>query len=151
MNYTLQQIRSDLRALAERLDAYESKSVSIPGRMITGFDLHPGERHIGTILDNDGHGHHIIRLPYDRDIRLTWQEAMEYAEQEGAELPDRVKGALLYAKREADEYAAEYHWTREQHAVDSGYAWLQSFDHGYQFSQPKSIKYRVVLVRRVFI
>ena len=35
MNYTLQQIRSDLRTIAERLDAYEAKSVSIPGRMIT--------------------------------------------------------------------------------------------------------------------
>ena len=151
MNSTLQQIRNDLRTIAERLDAYESKSVSIPGRMITGFDLHPGERHIGTILGDDGQGHHIIRLPYDRDKRLTWQEAMEYAAQEGAELPDRVESALLYAKCEADEYAAEYHWTREQHDGDESYAWLQNFGYGNQGSYRKNSKYRVVLVRRVAI
>ena len=149
MNYTLQQIRSDLRALAERWDAYEAEPISIPGWTVPGFNLHLGERHIGTILSDDGHGHHIIRLPYDQDKRLTWQEAMEYAEQEGAELPDRVEGALLYAKREADEYAAEYHWTREQLAGHESYAWLQSFGYGSQSLIHKDFKYRVVLVRRI--
>ncbi|MFA7278606.1 MAG: hypothetical protein WC100_00760 [Sterolibacterium sp.] len=113
--------------------------------------LRYGERYVGAILGKDGHGHHVIRLPYERDKQLNWKDAMAYAAQEGAELPDRVESALLYAKREPDEYVAEYHWTREQDAGNESYAWLQSFLNGGQTIIHKDVKYRVVLVRRVAI
>ena len=113
--------------------------------------MNEGERYICAILDENGHGHHIIRLPYEPNKQLTWKKAMEYAAKKGAELPDRIEGALLFGKRKEGEYAEAYHWTREQDADYESCAWLQSFDYGGQLNIHKDYKYRVVLVRRVAI
>ncbi len=125
-------------------------TTTAPGAL-TRPPLRYGERYIGAILGDDGHGHHIIRPPYERDKQMTWNAAMEHAARDGAELPDRVESALLHAKREAGEFAEEYHWTREQLAGTESYAWIQSFDYGYQDSGHKDGEFRVVLVRRVAI
>jgi hypothetical protein len=110
-----------------------------------------GERYIGTILRADGSGHHIYRLPIVRGQNMTWNDAMAYAKDQAAELPDRVEGALMFASREEAEYEEAWYWTREQHAGNDDYAWCQNFGYGYQSYYHKSLSNRVVLVRRVSI
>ncbi len=110
-----------------------------------------GERYVGTIIRADGTGHHIYRLPIERGKKMKWAKAMEYAKEKGAELPDRVEGALMYATREDGEYEPEWYWTREQHAGYVDYAWCQDFGGGGQGDDRKDGDCRVVLVRRVAI
>ena len=150
---TLDSIKSDLGSLTLRVAAFESQNKRKTVATLVGdIDIQQDCVYVGLIVSADrAKSHHIIRLPYERDRLMTWNAAMEYAAQEGAELPDRVEGALLYAKRQAGEFADAYHWTREQGAGDESYAWIQSFDNGYQRSNHKGLKYRVVLVRRITI
>ncbi|MBI4997828.1 MAG: DUF1566 domain-containing protein [Rhodocyclales bacterium] len=110
-----------------------------------------GERYAGTIIRADGSGHHIYRLPMTVAIKVKWAEAMKFAEEQGAELPDRVEGAMLFATREKGEFEPEWYWTREQYAGYDGYAWCQYFGDGNQYSLHKDDDARVVLVRRVAI
>jgi hypothetical protein len=110
-----------------------------------------GERYVGTIIRADGTGHHIYRLPLERGKKMKWAKALDYAKEKGAELPDRVESALMYATREEGEYEPEWHWTRDQHAGSVVYAWCQLFDGGGQYFSHKDGAYRVVLVRRVAI
>ena len=110
-----------------------------------------GERYVGTIVRADGTGHHIYRLPIEHGKKLSWAKAMEYAKEQGAELPDRVEGALLFATKEDCEFEAEWYWTREQHAGYDACAWCQYFLDGHQDYSPKGYDFRVVLVRRVAI
>lgn len=110
-----------------------------------------GERYVVTIIRADGTGHHIYRLPLERGKKMKWAKALEYAKEKGAELPDRVEGALLFATREEDEYEPEWYWTREQHAGNDACAWCQTFAGGTQDGYRKDDGYRVVLVRRVAI
>ena len=121
----------------------------------TAQPTHPvpneGDRYVGAILRADGSGHHLYRLPLEKGLKKTWPEALAYATEQGAELPDRVESALLFNTREDGEFEREWYWTREQHAGDDAYAWCQTFGLGGQNYDLKDDELRVVLVRRVAI
>ena len=65
-------------------------------------------------------------------------------------LPYRAEQALLFANV-PELFESEWYWSREQHAADSGYAWLQGFGYGYQGLYHKSSDYRARAVRRLVI
>jgi hypothetical protein len=110
-----------------------------------------GERYIGAIMYADGTGHHIYRLPIQLGQTMTWNDAMDYAKEQGAELPDRVESALMFATREVGEFRAWPYWTRDQYAGNGDGAWCQTFNNGHQSYDHKDGSNCVVLVRRVAI
>lgn len=144
----LTQIKQDLEVLVRRVLVLENSQKVIKTRF-GDIILNSDERYIGAIIDEDCRGYHIIRMPYNSDVLLTWTAAMDFAKVAGGELPDRVEGALLFARRKTGEFATEYHWTREQYAGNESSAWVQSFDYGGQDHRRKDFKYRFVLVRRI--
>lgn len=119
--------------------------------------LHDGEIYVGAIISADGsRNHHLILLPESAE-NLVWKDAIAWAESIGGELPDRVESALLFAHvkdqfdQKKDQFDQKWYWTREQHAADSLFAWVQSFSYGYQHDIYKYNQLRARAVRRVLI
>jgi hypothetical protein len=143
---TLDDIKATQAKLATMIAAFERQS-AFPVT-IAPPDLEDGEVWLGAIVSADGRKReHVILLPGDSDPK-RWKEQMAWAESLGGELPDRVEGALLFATLK-DEFREEAYWTREQHAVDSDYAWCQNFGDGNQYSSGTDYKLRARAVRRV--
>ncbi len=116
----------------------------------TRHPLQPGEIYVGTITTAGSYGsYHLILLPGETED-LEWQQAMDWAKENGGELPNRVEGALLFATFK-DKFAAEAYWTREQSITNSGWAWYQSFTVGSQGGTRKSHALRARAVRRLVI
>lgn len=110
-------------------------------------ELNEGEIYVGAVVNSDGTGHHIILLPGDND-NATWQAQMDWANNIGGDLPDRVESALLFQKFK-DQFKECGYWTNEAHASDAGYAWYQFFIYGYQINWRKGYYNRARAVRRV--
>lgn len=112
--------------------------------------LNPGEKFVGVIVSADGkYRHALILLPGEAEPH-NWQAQMAWAASIGGDLPDRVESALLFATLR-DDFKEEWYWTNEQHAADSGYAWVQNFGYGYQYINRKSDSDRARAVRRIKI
>jgi len=111
-------------------------------------ELNPGERYIGAIVSAEGIATHIILLP--GVTRANWQAAKEWAASIGGDLPNRVEQALLFATAK-EEFEPNYHWSNEQHASDSDYAWITTFFNGYQDSLNVTAQLRARAVRRLVI
>lgn len=104
-----------------------------------------GEIYAGAIINPDGTGHHIIRLPGDNDD-ATWDEQMEWAKSIGGDLPDRVEQAMFY-KHLPEQFKKDWYWSNTQR--EAGSAWGQYFfigDQGWDYTDGKC---RAVAVRRV--
>lgn len=109
--------------------------------------LAEGEIYIGAIGDKAGNLHHIILLPGDNDD-ATWQGQMEWAKSIGGDLPSRVEQAMLWDNHR-DQFKKTWYWSNETHHAESGWAWLQLFDSGYQYSDHKNFELRARAVRRL--
>lgn len=121
-----------------------------PQRSIEQPALRDGEHYAGIMLGKDGAAsHHLILLPGDRDDG-PWQDAMDWAQSIGGELPTRREQALLYANL-PEQFKSEWYWSCEQHAAGSDYAWLQHFGDGSQNLNRKSNTNRARAVRRLTI
>ena len=113
-------------------------------------ELNTGEIYVGAIISADGTKRdHIILLP-DTKEEINWQDSMEWAKSIGGDLPTRCESALLFATMK-DQFKPEWHWTNEQHADNSVYAWTQLFDNGAQCDTRKSIELRARAVRRLSV
>ena len=77
---------------------------------------------------------------------LTWQQAGEWAAEQGGLLPTRPVAALLFANVKA-QLQPEWHWTADEHSAS--YAWDCTFSDGNQFSLRKSYEGSAVAVRRL--
>lgn len=104
-----------------------------------------GEIYAGAIINPDGSGHHIIRLPGDNDP-ANWHEQMEWAKSIGGDLPDRIEQAMLY-KHFPEQFQKDWYWSNTQR--EAGSAWGQGFYDGYQIWDTTDSKCRAVAVRRV--
>lgn len=123
------------------IPAQEAKSLlTIPA-------LLEGEHYAGAIINPDATGHHVILLPGDKDDG-NWQEAMDWAKQQGGDLPDRVEQALLFAKSR-DQFKKDIYWSNTTHEREAEWAWFQGFNYGYQTSLSKRDEVRARAVRRV--
>jgi hypothetical protein len=111
-------------------------------------ELQEGERYAGVILNEDGTlSHHLILLPKQPTERLTWNEAVVWAQ---VELPTRQEQSLLFANCKGA-FEPAWYWSSEQYASNAYYAWYQFFGNGTQDYDGKGYKGRVRAVRRVHI
>lgn len=112
-------------------------------------ELNEDERYAGIALGATGKPtHHLILLPQQPDTRLTWDEAMAWAESIGANLPTRQEAALLFANAK-DAFEPAWYWICEQYAGLASNAWGQDFVNGSQLNYVKGYKGRVRAIRRV--
>ncbi|MDP3322677.1 MAG: DUF1566 domain-containing protein [Hydrogenophaga sp.] len=116
---------------------------------ITTPKLKENEIYAGAIINPDGTGHHIILLDGDHE-ESDWKSAMDWAKEQGGDLPNRVESALLFNQLK-DRFKDECYWTNEQHASHSYYAWSQSFGYGNQDYDGKGYEFRARAVRRLVI
>lgn len=103
----------------------------------------PGERYITSIMQPDGRMRHMFLLP--GEAKKNWNDGMEWAKEQGGDLPDRIVFAFLKTHM-PEEFKKESYWMNEQHAGISGCAWCQGFSIGLQLSFTKS---NALLVRAV--
>jgi len=108
-----------------------------------------GEIYAGAIINPDGTGNHIILLAGDHE-KTTWQTAMDWAKEQGGDLPNRVESALLFNKSKS-EFKEDWYWTNETHIDDTEWAWYQNFYYGYQRNNRKDSELRARAVRRLAI
>ena len=152
MTITLETIKAEQTKLAQMIETIEEDMkknafFEYQGKRIP---LAIGEKYIGTIISADGSRyHHIILLPGAVSGK-TWNDAKEWAESIGGELPDRIEGALLFATMK-DDFEEEWYWTREAHASVSGSAWFQLFGDGLQTNGDIRNKFRARAFRRLII
>ena len=139
-------------ALAERIAKLEAAVLEPAFFEYQGkrIPLAAGESYVGTITTPWQYGgYHLVLLPGQVDGK-NWADATTWAESIGGELPNRIESALLFATLK-DQFDDAWYWTREEHASDSGYAWLQDFDNGGQGNDHKDCKFRARAVRRLEI
>lgn len=109
--------------------------------------LAEGETYIGAIGDKHGNLKHVVLLAATSES-ATWQAQMDWAKSIGGDLPDRVEQAMLF-KHHRDLFEKRAYWSNETHEDDSGYAWYQYFDNGYQYNNSKGAALRARAVRRL--
>ena len=149
MNITLEQIEAKQIELADLIAKFKTQpkpiQYSIPSVVIS---LAPGERYAGIVLSDDGEpSHHLVLLPGEAE-EVEWQEARDWAEKQGGELPTRREQALLYANLKG-EFKSTWHWSNEAHGDAS--AWCQYFDDGLQYCSPQGDELRARAIRRLSI
>ncbi|HDR9100021.1 TPA: DUF1566 domain-containing protein [Burkholderia vietnamiensis] len=121
-----------------RATEYRVDAVTIP--------LAAGERCAGPILDEDGAlSHYLILLPGEAES-VTWDQAREWAEQQGGELPSRREQSLFFTNLQG-EFESAWYWSGEE-AETSGWAWFQYFVNGGQSNNRQSYELRARAVRR---
>lgn len=109
--------------------------------------LAEGEKYAGLVLE-DGVWHHLILLPAAEPKACGWKKAMEWAKENGGDLPTRREQAVLYGNL-PEEFEKDWYWSSTPPA-DAGYAWCQDFYSGSQNYYSTS-KLRARAVRRVTI
>lgn len=151
MNTELDQIKSDLARLGERIAALEARSretiIELPARQIV---LRPGERYAGILRGLGGEPDADLFLLPEVAEGKNWNDAMAWAESVGGELPDRREAQLLWTNLQ-ECFESGWHWLREQHAGNSDCAWSQGFEDGHQDWDLKRSKLRCRAVRRTVI
>ena len=140
--------QSELSSLIEQYRAAAQGSiVELPSAKI---QLRPGERYAGLSLDDDGKPMcHLILLPTFVDD-IDWEEAGDWAESQGGDLPTRREQALLYANCKPH-LQPRWHWSGQPHESEASYAWLCCFGNGSQTYGRKGAKACAVAVRRVTV
>lgn len=110
-----------------------------------------GGKFAGISTDKDGTHFALISLPDTPPTdskELTFKAALAWAIELGAVLPSRAEAALLFANLKGD-FEPFAHWTREEHASDSSFAWYQYFDYGNQHYITQSYALKARAVRRL--
>ncbi|CAJ0862505.1 hypothetical protein R77567_01654 [Ralstonia sp. LMG 32965] len=150
MTITLQAIKAEHNKVAEMIAAFEKQATS-EYRVAGGtIQLNPGERYAGLILGKDGEpDHHVILLPGD-EAELNWDDAKKWAKDQGGELPSRREQSLLYANLK-EEFQGTWYWSSEAHERESGWAWYQVFNGGYQDITRQGPELRARAVRRLIL
>ena len=152
---TLESIKAEHIKLADMIAAFEKQqepsALFFPEATI---NLAPGEHYAGLVIGKDGEpSYHLVLLPGQADD-ITWGKAMEWASKQGgdsvASLPTRREQALLYANLK-EEFEERAYWSCEAHESESGWAWFQYFNLGYQLDGYRLNELRARAVRRLVI
>jgi hypothetical protein len=92
---------------------------------------------------------HALALLAEAPKRLTWAQAMKWAEDQGASLPTRAELSLIFGNlRDLFPDGGAY-WSCEQSAGSGSFAWYQYFDLGTQHYYHKHDELRARAVRRL--
>lgn len=110
----------------------------------------------GLVRGRDGAPDYLLILGPEYGGELNWQAAMDWVK--GIEidghadfsLPTRVEQSILFGNV-GDKFKGDWYWSCEQHAEDAGYAWVQTFNYGYQGLNLKDGEWRARAVRRLII
>ena len=148
MSLTLEAIEAKQAELAKMIAQF--KTTPAPTRVAFSAELAlaAGERYAGIILGDGGTiSHHLVLLPGEAED-IAWQDAVQWAEQAGGELPSRREQALLFANAKS-EFTAAWYWSAESHEGDGSYAWGQHFNYGNHYGSHKSYEGRCRAVRRI--
>jgi hypothetical protein len=108
-------------------------------------ELHGG-RFAGLVTLPDGTHHAVVLLAARPDKRLTWKQAMAWAQSAGGRLPSRPIAALLYANARKT-IEPDWYWTDETNG--SSDAWYCYFDLGFQYYDYRSAEGAAVAVRLI--
>lgn len=100
----------------------------------------------GLTTRKDGTHCAVVLLPA-QGVKLTWKKAIDWAAEQGGELPSRPVAALLFSNVKAQLKPA-WHWTSEEEEDDASYAWYCYFTYGLQIITRKSYEGSAVAVRR---
>jgi hypothetical protein len=147
---TIEQLEARHNELAKLIESFKAArptTIAVPGADI---ELAQGERYAGLILSEQGTpSHHLILLPGDAED-LTWEQAGEWAKNQGGELPSRAEQSLLFANLKS-EFQDAWYWSGQQHEKESGWAWYQGFGYGSQDGIREGCECRARAVRRLVI
>lgn len=74
---------------------------------------------------------------------------MNWAEQQGGELPNRIEQSMLWTNHR-DLFQKDWYWSNETHHSNTASAWFQTFTYGYQYTDRKDLNLcRARAVRRL--
>lgn len=115
---------------------------------ITMPELKDGEKYAGISLDENGQpNEHVILLPGDV-VDMTWDQAMEWADKKGGDLPTHQEMGLLFANLKG-KFEKSWYWSSTQYLTDT--ALCHDFDVGIHGFVHKDIQGRARAVRRLSI
>lgn len=100
----------------------------------------------GLTTTKDGRHCAVVLLDDKPEKRLSWADAMKWAENLKATLPTRPVAALLFANL-GDQFDKESYWACEE--SDDSYSWCQYFSNGSQVNYRKSYEGRARAVRLI--
>jgi hypothetical protein len=113
---------------------------------ITLPELAAGQYNAGLILKEDGTPDYcLIGLPGELKA-APWQQAMDWAKEQGGDLPNRRELNLLRANARK-EFKNDCYWSNE--TADYGTAFVQDFYDGNQYGYHRSAERRVRAVSRL--
>lgn len=113
---------------------------------ITIPELATGQYNAGLILKEDGTPDYwLIGLPGELEA-TTWQQGMNWAKEQGGDLPTRRELNLLRANARK-EFKDYWYWSNEKN--ESSWAWCQFFSYGYLRSSHRTTEFRARAVRRL--
>jgi hypothetical protein len=147
---TLEKIEAEHTKLGKMIEEFKAKAVTVFGIPEIEIELKHGEHYAGIELGKDGEpSRHLILMAGEAE-GLTWQQAKEWAKEQGGELPTRRQQSLLFANLK-EQFKEAWYWSGEEHASDSDCAWYQGFDFGDQNYYYKYYKGRGRAVRSLII
>ena len=146
---TLESIEKKHVELGKLIEGFKAQAVTQYVFPETEIELKHSESYSGLHIGKDGApSHHLILLP--GEFEGTYADAMKWAAENGGELPTRREQSLLFANLK-EEFKPRYHWSNEQHADASDFAWVQCFELGDQHCDGKIFTYVARAVRRLVI
>ncbi|KVC77209.1 hypothetical protein WI76_17540 [Burkholderia ubonensis] len=114
------------------------------------LQLGPTEMYAGVVLGKNGErDYHLILLP-DESEKVGWKASCEWAEKCGGSLPTRRELSILFGNLK-EQFKKDWYSSGEQHESESGWAWCQGFNDGYQLISRQSYELRARAVRRLAI
>ncbi|KGC15339.1 hypothetical protein DM48_311 [Burkholderia gladioli] len=148
MTITLASIEAEHARISALIEQFKKQPTATELRIpAVTIPLAAGERVAGAILNNDGLvAHYVILLPGGAD-EVNWESAKKWAAERGGELPTRREQSLLFTNLR-DEFESAWYWSAEVYESNSGWAWCQNFDYGYQDGGRQGDEFRARAVRR---
>ena len=143
---TIKARQDELVAMIAEFNANKSRTINLPAATI---ELRNGEQYAGLVLKDDGTpSHHLVWMAGQTTIRLSWQDAKDWASKAGGELPTRREMSLIYAHCRAH-VKHEWCWSGEALEADTASAWSCHLGDGFQSTHLKSYENDAIAVRRI--
>ncbi len=122
--------------------------MNLENRKITFPELKEGQFNAGLILKEDGTPDYwLIGLPGELEA-VKWQQAMDWAKEQGGDLPNPRELNLLHANARS-QFNDDWYWSNERYGSNAAFSHF--FTNGLQYDDNLSIECRVRAVTRLFL
>ena len=143
---TIKARQDELAAMIAEFNANKSRTINLPAATI---ELRNGEQYAGLVLKDDGTPlHHLVRMAGQTTIRLSWQDAKDWASKMDGGLPTRCEMSLIYAHCRAH-VEPEWYWSGEAFEADAASAWSCHLGDGFQSTHLKWYENDAIAVRHI--